>query len=457
MRDSATAGPPARERSGRPELERSLGLGAATSVGLGTMIGAGIFVFPGIASGQAGPAATLSFALGAVIALLVALPASELATAMPRTGGGYYFVSRGLGASWGAVVGLGQWVGLIFAAAFYLVGAGHYLSQALGAVGVSVPISPSWIGFVVAVVLVVVSLLGTRKAGALQSAILVALLVVLATAVGYGLSVRFGLLPGPEPVTGPFAPYGVLPVFTTAAMVFTSYLGFAQIAAVAGEIRNPGRNVPWAMLGSVVLVGVLYVVTLVVANSFFTAERLGELGETAMVQLARELAGPVGAAVFLTGGVLATLSSANASVLSSSRSIFALGRDKLVPPKTGAVNARFRTPHVALLLAGVPMAALTLLGRLDLLAEVASLLHLTLYGLLCFALVALRRRAPASYRPTFRCPGYPAVPVLGGVASLLLIAFMQPASQLVGGGILVGGFIWYRVYASDVKLKETDL
>ena len=444
------------DRRDTAELERTLGFGAALSVGLGTMIGAGIFVFPGIAAGEAGPAATLSFALGAVVAILVALPASELATAMPKSGGGYYFVSRGLGASWGAVVGLGQWTGLIFASAFYLVGTGHYLAQTAQRLGLASDLSPAWIAFAIAVALTFVSLVGTRKAGRLQSAILSVLLALLSLFLVYAFLSLAGLTGAPSGDTGPFFPYGVLPVFTTGAMVFTSYLGFAQIAAVAGEIESPERTIPAAMLTSVVLVGLLYVATVFVGTSLLSPERMGELGETAMVEVARTLAGGLGVAGFLLGGVLATLSSANASILSSSRSVFALGRDDLLPEKASTINERFRTPHVAILMAGVPIAALTLLGRIDILAEVASLLHLLLYGLMCFALIALRRRRPEHYRPAFRCPGFPVVPLLGGVASFTLILFMERTSQIIGAGIVVASVVWYAVYAPDVQLKETS-
>lgn len=445
---------PGVEETSKPELERSLGLGAALSIGMGTMVGAGIFVFPGMAAGQAGPAATLSFALGALIALLVALPASELATAMPESGGGYYFVSRGLGAGWGAVVGLGQWAGLVFASAFYLVGAGHYLAEAGRALGWASPLPGPWIGFIAAVGLTTIGVVGTRKAGRLQSVILVMLLVILLGFIGYGGFSLAGLTDAPSGSQGPFFAYGTLPVFTTAALVFTSYLGFAQIAAVAGEIKRPARNVPLAMLGSVIAVGVLYVVVVYMGVSLLSPGRMGELGETAMVEVARTLAGNLGAAVFLIGGVLATLSSANASILSSSRSVFALGRDDLVPGALSAVNERFRTPHVAVLMAGTPIAALTLLGRIDVLAEVASMLHLIMYGLMCFALIALRRRKPEGYTPTFRCPGYPLVPLAGGVASFGLMLFMGRTSQIVGGALLLLAFLWYRLYASDVHLKE---
>lgn len=435
------------------ELERSLGLPQALAIGTGTMVGAGIFVFPGLAAGQAGPAAMLSFALGAVIALLVALPTSELATAMPESGGGYYFISRSLGTLLGCMVGIGQWLGLVFASAFYLMGFGYYLSDLMHATGWAngAPVVATALG--TGVLLTGVSITGTKNTGDLQNWIVASLLVILAGFMGHGSLDVLGVF-GRERVPETFFPYGTLPVFTTAALIFTSYLGFAQIATVAGEIKNPGRNLPLAMVSSVVLVGGLYVITIFISTSLLGSARLSELGETAIVNVARSLFGTFGAVAILAGGLLATLSSANASILSSSRSIYALGRDALVPQGVQHLNRRFRTPHVALLLAGGPILALVLYGRVEILAEVASLLHLVMYGLMCVALIVLRRSNPDGYAPAFRCPGYPVVPIVGGLASFGIIAFMNPLSILLGGGILVGAALWYFAYARDVSLSD---
>lgn len=108
------------------KLKRTIGLIAATSIGLGAMLGAGIFVFPGLAGGSAGFAAIISFIIGGIIALLVAACTAELATAMPQSGGGYFFISRSFGTFWGTLTGISQWIGLIFACAFYLVSFGAY-------------------------------------------------------------------------------------------------------------------------------------------------------------------------------------------------------------------------------------------------------------------------------------------------------------------------------------------
>ncbi|SIR56469.1 APC family permease [Natronorubrum thiooxidans] len=435
------------------ELERTIGLTGGLAIGIGTMIGAGIFVFPGLAAGNAGPAAAASFAIGAVVALLVALPASELATAMPKSGGGYYFISRGLGTLAGAVVGLSLWFGLVFATAFYLVGFGFYAVDTLAELGIAVGN-----GLVIPIALLfgagftVLNVTGTENAAKLQNGIVALLLSILVVFLGYGGLDAAGIVGEPS-APEQFAPFGTLPILTTAALVFTSYLGFAQVATVAGEMKDPGRNLPLAMVGSVLVVGVLYVVTIFVSTSALGSERLAELGETAMVEVGRHYLGAAGAFAIVFGGLLATMSSANASVLSTSRSIYAVSRDALLPQRASRINLRYGTPHVALGMAGGPILVLTATGQVQLLAEVASFLHLIMYGLICVALIALRRNEPDWYDPDFRVPGYPIVPVLGALASFALIGFMQPASQLIGVAIMLVTAGWYFYYARDVTLK----
>jgi amino acid transporter len=435
------------------ELERTLGLPGGVAIGVGTMIGAGIFVFPGLAAGRAGPAAALSFAIGAVVALLVALPASELATAMPKSGGGYYFVSRGLGALAGTVVGLSLWFGLVFATAFYLVGFGFYAVDTLGELGLVIGE-----GLVVPLALAVgagftaLNVTGTENAAKLQNGVVALLLSILVVFLLYGGLDAVGLVGEPSTPEA-FAPFGLYPVLTTAALVFTSYLGFAQVATVAGEMKRPGRNLPLAMVGSVLVVSVLYVGTVFVATSAFESARLGAFGETAMVEVGRHYLGTLGALAIVFGGLLATTSSANASILSTSRAVYAVSKDALLPRWASRINLKYGTPHVALGMAGGPVLVLVATGQVEVLAEVASFLHLVLYGLICAALVALRRDEPAWYDPDFRTPGYPVVPVLGAAASFALVGFMRPVSQVIGVAVMLVTAGWYWYYARDVTLK----
>ena len=436
------------------ELERSIGLVGGLAVGIGTMIGAGIFVCPGIAAGQAGPAAAGSFAIGAVVALLVALPASELATAMPKSGGGYYFVSRALGALPGAVVGISVWLGLVFATAFYLVGFGNYAAAVLLEAGVSLGGTPIVVplALVFGAFLTGLNLFGTENAATLQNYVVGLLLTILVGFLGFGGLDVLGFVG--EPTTPErFMPFGPMPMFTTAALVFTSYLGFAQVATIAGDIKDPGRNLPLAMVGSVLVVGLLYVVTIFVATSAVSSPRLAAFGETAMVEVARVFFGGSGAMVILVAGLLATVSSANASILSTSRAVFAVSKDALIPKFASRVNLKYGTPHVALAMAGGPILVLVAVGEVNVLAEVASFLHLVMYGLICVTLLVLRRDEPEWYDPDFRVPAAPLVSGAGAIASFAMIAFMQRTSQLIGVAIMVAAAGWYRYYASDISLK----
>ncbi len=439
------------------ELERTLGLTGGLAIGIGTMIGAGIFVFPGLAGGQVGTAATVSFAVGGVVALLVALPTSELATAMPKSGGGYYFISRGLGTLAGTIIGLSLWFGLVFATAFYLVGLGFYALDALAEIGVTIGASPGAIVSVIAVLagigFTVLNVTGTENAAKLQNGIVALLLSMLVAFLGFGLLEAFGFVDAGTPPGEAADVWEVLPIMSVAALVFTSYLGFAQVATVAGEMKNPGRNLPLAMIGSVLIVTVLYVLTIFVATDVFTQQQLLDAGETAMVEVGRELLGPAGALVIILGGLLATMSSANASILSTSRAIYGVSKDALLPRWASRINLKYGTPHVALGMAGGPVVVLAATRQVQLLAEVASFLHLIMYGLMCVALLALRRDQPEWYDPDFVVPGGPVIPILGTLASFGLIAFMQPLSIGVGIAVIIATSGWYFYYARDITLK----
>ncbi|MDX1641570.1 MAG: APC family permease [Balneolaceae bacterium] len=438
------------------KLERTLGLGEALTIGIGTMVGAGIFVFPGLAAGQAGPAATLSFLIGGCIALLVALSSSELATAMPENGGAYYYVSRIFGPNAGFVVGVGQWIGLVFASAFYLTGFAQYMIKLLQEMGVDLGDPMILFAFAVGILLTAINILGTKGAGKLQNQVVISLAAILVLLFGYGVLDATGLI-GEVSMPQTFAPKGYWPVLSTTALIFTSYLGFVQIANVAGEIKNPIRNLPRAMIGSVFVVMLLYVAALFVSTSALPNEELAEMGETAMVGVARELTGNIGALAILTAGLLATLSSANASILSSSRAVFALSNDKMIPEFISKVNDRFGTPHIALMVVGVPMTGLTLMGRIEILAEVASFLHLVMYGMICVTLIRIKYKRPWWYQTAFETMGKWIIPVLGAVFSFGLIGFMEPLSIYLGFGVLALSLIWYLLFVPKIEfsLPET--
>jgi len=417
------------------ELAQSLGLPEALTIGVGTMIGAGIFVLPGFIIAKVGPAAVLSFFLGGVIALLNAMAAAEVATGMPKSGGGYYFISRAMGPLWGAMLGWGSLFGLVFASAFYMVGFGEYVHTV-----VRLPVAVYAIGMTV--ILSGLNLMGSKAAGQLQNLIVGVLIAVLLLFLGRsGAGARPSLL-----FESSFAPFGLGAIVGGTATLFVTYAGFGEIASMAEEIRNPGRNLPRALLGSVIFVTILYCLILLVCLFLRPWQEL--TGPTLVADLADELMGPLGRGAILLGAVLATVSSANASIMSASRISFAMGRDSLIWEWLNEVHARFRVPHRAIVVTGALTVSVILLGDIELLAEAAGLLHLLLYGLMSLACIILRGARPAAYQPVFRTPFFPLVPLVGALACFGVIFYMEPLTILLGLAIILFSlghyFFWGR-------------
>ncbi|WP_224484735.1 APC family permease [Robertkochia aurantiaca] len=433
-------------------LKRTVGFSAATAIGLGAMLGAGIFVFPGLAGGKAGFAAIISFLIGGAIALAAAICTAELSTAMPQSGGGYFFISRSFGRFWGTLTGIGQWVGLIFACAFYLVSFGEYavtLFEELGINGLG--FKKLW-AFCFTLLLLLLNILGTKKVGRIQNIMIISLTAILVTMLSYGIVDLF-LINERTAAFDNILPDSKLTIFTTTALIFTSYLGFVQIANISAEIRQPAKNLPRSLIGSVLIATALYAFVMTVCTFTFTREELKNFGETATIEVAREILGNWGAVVILIGGLLAALSSANASVISASRGVFALSKDRLISKKASKINKRFGTPHISLLLVCLPVAVMLMRSDLAVFAEVASFLHLMIYGAICLSVLKLRRENPTWYVPAFKVPGSEFIAGFGAVSCFSLVFFMQKTSILISLGILVLASIYYLVYVRKINLE----
>ncbi len=426
------------------ELAKDLGLLSALTIGIGTMIGAGIFVLPGVAVSMAGPLAAGSFVLGGVIALFTALSASELGTAMPKAGGAYYYVNRALGPLFGSIAGWGNWIGLAFASAFYMFGLGEYVTAF-----VSVPVidlgvlrlaGSEIVALLGATFFTVVNYVGAKETGRLQNIIVILLVAILA------VFTLFGVLNADLRTLRPIAPEGFSQLLPVTGLVFVSYLGFVQITSVAEEIKNPGRNLPIAIVGSVVIVTTIYALVLVVILAAVPNEVVAG-NHTAVVQVAEILIGPIGAVAMLLGGLLATASSANASILSSSRINFAMGRDRLVSPALNEIHENFGTPYRSIAITGGLIVLFIVFGDLELLSTASSILHLVVYGLLNVALIVMREADPSNYEPDFTVPLYPITPILGAVLSFALIGFIDPTVIVLCGLFVLLAVGWYLLYA----------
>jgi amino acid transporter/nucleotide-binding universal stress UspA family protein len=345
-------------------------------------------------------------------------------------------------------------MGLAFASAFYMYGLGEYVNVFLPVPGVAFgPLSlvpAQVIGLAGAAFFIAVNYIGAKETGRLQNLIVSTLVCILAVFTFVGmLNADLGTL-------RPLAPEGWGPLLPVTGIIFVSYLGFVQITSVAEEIQDPGRNLPRAVIGSVLLVTVIYALVLVV---MLAADQFGVVpgNETAVVELARRLFGRyevlgfglayVGGGGLLVGGLLATASSANASILASSRINFAMGRDKLVTPQLNTIHENFGTPYRSIAVTGGFILVFIVVGNLELLATAGSVLHLLIYGLLNVTLVVFRESDPDWYQPDYTIPMYPVVPVLGAILSFGLVAFIEPLVVFLCGLFVAFAMGWYALYA----------
>jgi amino acid transporter/nucleotide-binding universal stress UspA family protein len=434
------------------ELAKDLGLLEALTIGVGTMIGAGIFVLPGPATEAAGPIVALSFVIGGVISLFTAMSASELGTAMPKAGGSYYYVNHALGPLVGSVAGLGNWMGLAFASAFYALGFGSYVAGLLPLPPVSlagVTLAPDQLCALLAGALFIgVNYIGAKETGRLQNLIvitLVGILLVFIAACTWNADVT---------TLTPVAPKGWGAVLPATALVFVSFLGFAKITTVAEEIKDPGRNLPLAIIGSVIIVTVIYAVIMLLINAVLPWQEIAQTGDVAVVRVARVVIGPIGVVALTAGGLLATASSANASILASSRINFAMGRDKLVSDWLNAIHDRYATPNRSIALTGGLILLFIVIGDVKTLAKAGSVLHLIVYGLLNLALVVMREADTPEYQPDYTVSFYPVVPIVGTIASFGLIAFMDVIEIVLSLVFVAVAVLWFYLYARRNTPKQ---
>jgi amino acid transporter len=363
------------------------------AVSVGAMIGSGIFVLPGLAAKIAGPAVIVAYLLAGVLVLPAALSKAEMATAMPESGGTYLYIDRAMGPRLGTISGVGAWFSLVFKSAFALVGLGAYLL-------LFVPIPGNRVVLVslgLAVLLLVVNVVGVKQSGRLQagivSLVLIALFVFVADGLTFVESTQYH----------PFFEEGSAGLLAATGFVFVSYAGVTKVASVAEEVENPGRNIPIAILGSVILMMFVYTfITFVVIG----VTPLGELEAslTPRAVAAEQFLGGTGSVGVAVVAVLALASMANAGILSSSRFPLAMSRDDLAPSSLREIDPRFHTPVVAIGVTGALLLGLVAFVPVVELAKLASAFKILVFSLANVALIAFRESDLEAYDPEFVAP-----------------------------------------------------
>lgn len=435
-----------RERASATEMKRTLGAWQLVALGVGAIVGAGVFTVTGlVAAEHTGPSVAVSFVVVALVSALVALAYAELATLIPLGGSSYTYASAAMGELVGWLV---AWA-LILS---YAIGNGAVASSfsdnftgLLSSLGTAFPEdwarAPSAGGVVDApaaavVLLATVLLLRPVKESATANFIL----VVFKTGV-LVLFVVVGLFGARPENLSPFAPGGTAGILAGAGLIFFAFLGFDAISAAAEETKDPQRNLPRGILGSLAVVTLLFVAVSLVLTSLVPSSELST-GEPLAYAMRAAGFGWAGALLNLAG-LVATLSVLLVFQLAITRIVLQVARDGLMPTWFAKVHEKHGTPNRVTLLLGVLVAASAALLPLDFLVSLTNDATLFFFALVCVAVLVLRRVAPDAPRG-FRCPGVPWVPIVGALAC---VALMATFDAIIHWGFLAWMGLGVMIYA----------
>ncbi|HEX6068782.1 MAG TPA: amino acid permease [Longimicrobiaceae bacterium] len=405
-------------RTRRPELHRALGLLDAVGIGFGAIVGAGIFVVTGVAAGIAGPAFLVGLFVAAVAATCNALSSAQLAARFPQAGGTYEYGYQVLTPAAGFAAGWMFLAGKIASAGTVALGLAGYLDTLVPG------LQPRVVAVGAIVAFTFLNYFGVRRSSAANLAIVAVSLTSLLIFVVAGVGAF-----RPEHLR-PFAPMGWRPAMEAAALLFFAYTGYARVATLAEEVREPRRTIPRAIMLTIGGAVVLYFAVAVVA--------VGAVGAAAMAETAAPLrvaAGAFGlpwvATVVSAGGVTAMLGVILSQMLGLSRMGFAMARRGDLPRWLEHVHPRYGVPGRAVLLVGAVAAVIAATGTLRGVASAAAFTILVYYGIANLAALRMPREDRL----------YPdAVPVVGLASCALLALSLTPSIILTGVTLLAAGF-----------------
>jgi len=432
--------------SSHRRLKKELGLFDVFAVSTGAMFSSGFFLLPGLAAAQAGPSVALAYLIAGVLILPAMFSAGELATALPRAGGAYYFLDRSLGPLAGTIGGLGTYFALTLKTAFALIGIGAY-----AAFFVDLPIKA--VAIALTLVFVVINIVGAKETTTLQRILVSILLVVLAfftiqglMYVGWGQPASLTL----ERQT-PFLRFGLDGLLSTVGFVFVSYAGLTKVASIAEEVKNPDRNIPLGMMLSLGITTFIYVAGVFIMVSVL---EFGDLSAdltpvaTAADQFFSWLPGRWGLMLIVIAALAAFASTGNAGLMSASRYPLAMARDRLLPAWFATLG-RYNTPFPSIVVSGGIMILFILVLDAEGIAKLASAFQLLIFIFLNLAVIVMRESRIQSYDPGYRSPWYPWVQLFGMITSGALIAYMGWMAILFTLGVIIVCVTWYQWYAKD--------
>lgn len=445
-------------------LDRALGLTNLTALGIGGIIGAGIFVLTGQAAANfAGPAIALSFILAAIGCALCGLCYAEFASMIPIAGSAYTYAYATLGELIAWIIGWDLILEYIFCAATVAVGWSGYLVSLLQDVGITIPPElanpplnlPAM--FIIAM-MTILQVIGLRQSTRVNNIIVVikTLVILLFLFSGVAYINQQNWLPFLPENTGEFGNFGWSGVLRGAGVVFFTYIGFDAISCAAQEARNPQKDMPIAIMGSLLIATVLYIAVALVLTGIVPYQQLNvpdpiAVGINAVGEKLNWLK-----PIVKIGAIAGMSSVIVVFLLGQSRVFYAMANDGLLPPIFAAIHPKFRTPHIATIVSGIIAMLLAGLLPISVLGQLVSIGTLLAFLIVCIAVAVLRSTRPDLPRP-FKTPLVPLVPILGASISAVQM-FSLPLDTWLRliAWLAVGLLIYFTYGRKHSKLVQKE-
>lgn len=445
-------------------FKKTLGTKDLLGLGVGAVIGAGIFILPGtVAATTAGPAVTLSFLLAAAVSALVAMAYSEVASTLPVAGSAYSYGNIIFGEVIGWILGWALILEYFLAVAAVSTGWAAYFSSLVAPLmkvphALSGPFNPAdgtYLNIIaVFIILLVAALLsrGMKESKYFQNAMVLLKIAIIV------LFIVVGAFYVKESNYQPFIPvrhngaFGWQGVLTGTSLVFFAFLGFDALSSSAAEVKNPKRNMPLGIIGTLIIAGLLYSLVALVLTGMVHYTKLNVADPVAY---ALNLVGQKG--VFLVvsvGALVGMFTMIYTMVYASSRLVYAIGRDGLLPGDLGKLNASGE-PSRALILATVVIAGFGGLVPLERLVDLVNMGTLLAFFVVSLGVLPLRKRTDLSNNG-YHMPGYPILPLLAAGLSLFMISQLHTETLLVAAIWFGLGLIIYFTYGIKHSKLNVD-
>jgi len=416
------------------KLKRKLNLSSVIAICIAGMLG-GIFVLPGIAAAKTGSSVWLAFLLAGICILPAVLSKSELATAMPKSGGAYVYIERAFGPLFGTISGLGLWLSLLLKSAFCLVGFGAYFLVLTKTNSIQI----EYLSLIFLFLIMMLNILGIKKVGKVQ------IFVVIISILGLISILILGLPKVEKEYLNPFLEFGNEGLITTIAFVYIAYAGVTKVAAIAGEVKNPNKNLPLSMIFSLILITIIYTTISYALVGNVSLEVLKN-DYKPIYTLASSLSGEWFAVIIAIVGVLTLISMANSGVLAASRFPFAMANDKLLPSYFTKVHSKYLTPINTIFLTCFLMALVIIFLDVEKIAKLASAFKVAMFIAVNLCVIILRETSVQWYNPSYKSPFYPYIQLFGIISGIILLFYLGWMPIIVLLSIAAFGTLLYLSY-----------